>query len=314
MGNNLKFGIDTITLYSPSYWGLNKWWDFQDPEVISPENFWDKALDTVVEMGAEGLRLSFGPARWRYALKRYGTAEKFQGALQQRGLELAGVLFVEMGTGDMFDPKRQQEIISEVSACADFVKAAGADIIAVSLPHRRMWSDDPPLFVDADYVKGLANLLNRMGYETLKRGVRLALHPKVHGTLFLKRDIDLYMLFTDPLYVNFCPDTSHISFGGSDPIRIIDEHRARVIMTDWKDIRRTVPWHFKIDKDHLVNMHPHYAFVGEGLVDWTGWIKKLREIDYKGWAIVELDATESPIEQTKKAFSFIEKNMSPIYR
>jgi sugar phosphate isomerase/epimerase len=310
---NIKFGIDTITLYSPKYWDQKDWWAFQDPDCIAPEKFWDRALDTVAMTGASGLRLSFGPAQWRHALKRYGTPEKFQDAIHRRALELAGVLFVEMGRGNMFDPTRREQVIEEMRQCADFVKAAGGGIIAMGLPARKTWSENPPLVVDLEYAKYISDMVNEMGYETLKRGVKLALHPKTHGTFWLKRDIDLFMMLTDPIYVFFCPDTAHITLGGGDPVRILDEHRYRVIMNDWKDARRALPWHYTIDKNHLTDIHPHYAFVGEGIVDWKAWVNKLKEIGYTGWSIVELDATDDPVVQTKQAFKYIQDNLKSIY-
>ena len=87
---NIKFGIDTITLYSPKYWDQKDWWAFQDPDCIAPEKFWDKALDTVAMTGASGLRLSFGPAQWRHALKRYGSPGRLQDAIHPRAPRVGG--------------------------------------------------------------------------------------------------------------------------------------------------------------------------------------------------------------------------------
>ena len=78
------------------------------------------------------------------------------------------------------------------------------------LPMRQSWDDDPPLFVDHAYAMDLAGLINQMGYVALKRGVRLAIHPETHAVFWLRRDLDLFMALTDPVYVWFCP-TRHTS-------------------------------------------------------------------------------------------------------
>lgn len=310
--NSIKYAIDMITLYEPSWWGVKTWREFADRKVLPPEVFWDKALDAVASTGADGIRTTFGPSHWITALEHFGTPEKFKQALNSRGLEYAAGFYVEMGHGDMLDPDRQKEIIEEVGRYADFIKGAGGDIMVAGLPHRRTWDSDNPLFVGPDYAAKLADLCNRMGYETLKRGVKLAIHTKTHSVFWLKRDIDLFMSFTDPVYVWFCPDTAHITLGGGDAVKILDEHRYRICITDWKDARDTVPIHYPIDANHLVSLHPHYAFVGEGIVDWKAWAGVLKDMDFKGWAILELDATVKPVEEIKQALEFVRKEINPI--
>ena len=40
---NLKFGVDLITLYDPSFWGITDFNSFYDNTVLSPDVFWDRA-------------------------------------------------------------------------------------------------------------------------------------------------------------------------------------------------------------------------------------------------------------------------------
>lgn len=313
MSRNIKYAIDMITLYEPSWWGLKTWREFADRSVLPPEQFWDKALDAVASTGADGIRTTFGPSHWKNVLDYYGSPEKFRDALDARKLEYAAGFYVEMGHGDMLDPARQAEILEEVGQYADFVRGAGGEIIVAGLPHRRNWDKEPPLYVDLDYARQLASLINRMGFETLKRGVKLAIHPKTHSTFWLKRDLDLMLLLTDPVYVWFCPDTAHITLGGTDVVRVLDEHRYRVIISDWKDARDTVPIHYPLDENHLVSLHPHYAFVGDGIVDWKSWVGTLKDMKFQGWAILELDATHKPVDEIKAALIYVEANLKPIY-
>ena len=313
MARNIKYAIDMITLYEPSWWGLTKWRDFADRKSLPPEKFWHTALDAIAETGADGIRTTFGPSHWLNALEYFGSGEKFREQLANRGLELAAGFYVEVGHGNILDPARQAEIIEEVGRYADFLKAAGSEIMVVGFPHRKSWNDATPLFVDLDYARTLADLCNRIGYETLKRGVKMAIHPKTEGTLWLKRDIDLFLLLTDPIYVWFCPDTCHMSLGGSDVVQILREHRDRVCIADWKDAKGTVSRQIVKHENSLVSLHPYYAFVGEGDVDWKAWVGVLKDMQYKGWAVVELDATKKPVEEIKQALAYIKTNLEPIY-
>ena len=36
-------------------------------------------------------------------------------------------------------------------------------------------------------------------------------------------------------------------------------------------------------------------------------------MQYKGWAVVELDATKKPVEEIKQALAYIKTNLEPIY-
>ena len=228
---NLKFGVDLITLYDPGFWGITDFNSFYDNTVLSPEVFWDRALDTLAAAGVDGVEITFGPGHWSNALARYGSSGAFRDAVESRGLVVCSGFYTGLVLeGDPLPEPRRTAILGEVAEYADFLRESGCDIMVAGLPMRRTWDDDPPLFVDASYSSDLADLINRMGYETLKRGVRLAIHPETHAVFWLKRDLDLFLQLTDPVYVSFCPDTAHITLGGTDPVEVLREHHGRIII------------------------------------------------------------------------------------
>lgn len=311
----IRFAVDMITLYDTDFWEIDDFYDFYNPEVFPPKDFWDKALDSLAETGIEGIRITFGPSHWKNALAYYGSGKAFGAALTERKLTLCSGFNTSLSLGNEWRPaERQEEIIADARAYAEFLADAGASIMVVGLPARTTWSDDDPVVVDAGYAQELSSLLNRMGYETLKLGVKLAIHPKTHGVFWLERDIDLFMMFTDPVYVFLCPDTAHISLGGGDPAAVIRRHAQRVVLSDWKDISEPVPIHYVIDENHLKALHPHYAQVGKGRVDWISVARALGESDFDGWAILELDAAPNPVEMIKESHSFVRNSVMPWYR
>jgi len=312
--NNMKWGVDLITLYDPPFWGITEFNDFYDKALLPPDKFWDRALDTVAEAGIDGIEITFGPGHWRNALDRYGSAAKFKTALDQRGLELcsgfnAG-LVIDGGWHPGDDPS---EVLEEVAAYSAFLAEAGCEIMIAGLPMRKSWNAEPPMFVDHAYAAELADVINRMGYTAAMNGVKLAIHPETHAVFWLKRDIDLFLSLTDPVYVWFCPDTCHITLGGGDPVEIIREHKGRLLISHWKDARGQVPVQHPIDEDIFKSHHPYMARVGRGEVDWRSMIRLMREIDFNGWAIIELDAATNPPGQMRDAREFVGRTLLPTY-
>jgi sugar phosphate isomerase/epimerase len=311
---NIRFAVDLITLYDPKFWQVDDFNAFYDRSVMTPQRFWDRALDTVAATGVEGIEITFGPGHWQNALANYGSASGFQKALQSRNLEVCSGFYTGLVLdGDWRPRERQAAVLDEVASYADFLQEAGAGIMVAGLPMRRTWDAEKPQFVDAEYARGLADLINRMGYTTLKRGVRLAIHPETHAVFWLRRDLDLFLLLTDPAYVYFCPDTAHITLGGSDPCDVVEYHHQRVILTHWKDAIGRMQVHFPIDQNIFKAHHPYFARVGTGQVDWGRWIRVLRNIDYQGWAILELDAASDPAAQIIAARQFVERSLLHVY-
>lgn len=311
---NLKLGIDLITLYDPAFWGIDDFNRFYDDTVLLPEQFWDRALDTLEASGVQGVELTFGPGHWKNAVAHYGSPAAFREALTARSLEVCSGFYTGLVLkGDWRLPARQEEIVEEVAAYADFLTACGCDVMIAGLPLRTSWDADPPLFIDLSYAAPLADLLNRIGYVAATRGVRLAIHPETHAVLWLRRDIDLFLSLTDPVYVGFCPDTAHITTGGGDPCDIVRAHASRVVITHWKDAKGRVPVRVPIDENTFKSHHPFFTHVGAGEVDWQRWMRTLRDVRYEGWAIIELDAAPDPPRTIEAARTFVETALLPIY-
>jgi sugar phosphate isomerase/epimerase len=310
----LRYGVDLITLYDPAFWGLSDFNSFYNTEILTPEVFWDRALDTVAASGIEGVEITFGPAHWRNALARYGTAEAFREAVQRRGLTVCSGFYTGLVLGgDWRAPGREEVLVAEVAEYAEFLAEAECEIMIAGLPMRSTWDSDAPQFVDMAYAADLARVLNRLGYETLRRGVKLAIHPETHAVLWFQRDIDLFLELTDPVYVWFCPDTAHISLGGTNPSQVVRDHASRILISHWKDVRGRPPIHMGIDENIFRSHHPFFSRIGTGEVDWAEWARTLRDIRFEGWAILELDAAADPPSQISAAKAFVDTALEPIF-
>ena len=320
---NIKFGADIVTFYSHTFWE-----DADSPEEviyllidkkIEPARFWDRILDCSQEAGLDGIEITFPPGDWRSAEAAYGSAQGFASALKDRGLALASGFFATIVPEqkrhiNFADPADHNLALEMTAGYAEFLQACKCEIMVVALPLRQSLDVEPPLFVDLKLAERIADLLNRMGATAIKYGVKIALHPEAFSMFRNSRDVDLFMMLTDPTYVFFCPDTAQFVVAGSDPIRIVDHHRERVIIAHWKDAVGPAPANVPIDETIYDRQSQWFAPVGTGVMDWPNWMRLMRDMNYKGWAILELDSTPNPVEKLKTIKRYAEDVLGQIYR
>lgn len=320
---HIKFATDLVTYYAPSFWGGEGGLD-QITEVIAngrwdPLRFWERILDCSQDAGLDGIELTFPPGDWRSAQAAYGTARGFAAALKDRGLLVcSGFLPTEIPganrDANVADPADHDQLVDMAMAYAEFLHGCGAEIMVTALPIRKSRDADPPLFVDLKRAETIAGVLNRMGYATLKYGVKLALHPEAFTMFRNSRDVDLFMLLTDPTYVYLCPDTAQFTVAGSNPIEIVKRHRDRLLITHWKDAVGPAPADVPIDDTIFARQIQWFAPVGTGVVDWPEWMRLLRDVQYQGWAVFELDTASDPVSDLTKIKTYVEGALLPIYR
>lgn len=320
---NIKFATDLVTYYSPAFWGgagdlgsiadLFKWgkWD--------PKGFWERVLDSTVEAGLDGIEITFHPGSWTTARAAYGSAAGFAAAVHDRGLEVCSGFLPSQDpiTGrplDFANPDDHTAVLEAIEAYAKFLSVCGARIMVTALPLRTSRDATPPRFVDLKTAEVIADLLNRAGAATLRHGVTLALHPEAFTMFRNSRDVDLFMLLTDPTYIGLCPDTAQFTVAGSDPIEIVSRHRDRLVLTHWKDAVGPAPADVPIDGTIWARQVQWFGEVGTGVVDWPAWTRLLRDLNYTGWAVFELDTAADPVTNLKAIKRYVEHTVGHIYR
>jgi sugar phosphate isomerase/epimerase len=311
---NLKFGVDLVTFFHPGFWQVDGYDAIVDYARGEPRAFWDRILDGIEASGVTGVEPTFSPFNWRDAVKTYGSVAAFAQALDKRGLSLASGFFAELEHGSsILDADAQARIMASAGEYAAFIKACGGEAMVIGLPMRRTPGEEPPLFVDIRLATELSDFLNRLGALVAKEGIRLALHTEAHSMFSTARDVDLFMMLTDPAYVSFCPDTAHLIVAGADPLEVIRRHKERMVIAHWKDALGAMPADTPID-EHIHERHrPYFCRFGVGRVDWHAWVRLLRDMRFSGWAILELDAAPDPIADIAAGKAFVESALSRIY-
>lgn len=310
----LRFGVDLVTFFHPGFWGVDNYDAIIEFAKKQPRAFWDKILDSIQASGVTGVELTFSPFNWQDAIATYGSVAAFADELSSRDLRLASGFFAELeASGDFTKADAQAAIIERAEQYADFIKACDSDIMVIGGPMRQTPGAEPPLFHDFDQAKIVADFLNRLGATLYKKGVKLALHTEAHSIFAAARDVDLMMMLTDPTYVHMCPDTAHIILAGSDPVQLVDRHHERMIIAHWKDALGKMPADTPIGEDIHERHRPFFCSFGIGRVDWPAWIRLLRDRQFDGWAILELDASPDPVADIAHGMKLIRQSLLPIY-
>jgi len=327
MSTRIKFATDLVTFYAPSFWGQEGDLDAIGALFASgkwdPASFWQRILESARDAGLDGIEITFAPGDFRSARKAFGSAQAFANEVHLYGLEVCSGFMstnIPVGNGherrslDFTTPADHPQLVELAIEYAEFLQSCGADIMVVSLPIRRTYNQQPPLFVDLKLAELVATALNQMGYEARKRGVKMALHPEAFTLFRNSRDVDLFMLLTDPTYVYLCPDTAQFTVAGSDPLEIVRRHRDRLAITHWKDAVGPAPFDIEIDETIYARQVQWFAGVGTGVVDWPSWMRLLRDLNYTGWAVFELDTAPDPVGELQRIKGYVESTLAHIYR
>jgi len=318
----IKFSTDLVTFYDPQFWGLAGGMGTLRNLFTSggwnPLRFWEQILISSKTAGLDGIEITFAPGTWYSARDAYGSAQGFAGALREHGLELSSGYFSTHIPGTdryaEFDNAADHAVLLEmIGGYAEFLQTCGSDSLIVSLPLRASRDADPPVLVDLQRAELMADLLNRMGYLLLQYGVKLAVHPEAFSMFRNSRDVDLFMLLTDPTYVFLCPDTAQFTVAGSDPLAIVERHRDRLSITHWKDATGPAPADVPIDETIYERQIQWFTAVGSGVVDWPAWVRLLRDLQYEGWAVLELDTAPDPVGDLQRIRQYVERSLSAIY-
>ena len=303
-GAEHRFALDLITLYDPSFWGVA---DRDGILAMEPRATWDRMLDTIESLEITGVEVTFPPGDLGTAHHAYGSDQGLLDALGKRDLAVVSGYF---GGLDLLTSPRDSQVCGEVIAAAGAYAAgiglAGGEIVIGGMPALDSTVDRGRRFVDLEYIKRLADLVNNVGLAVAERGLKFAMHPEFGSVFCRRREIDLFMLLTDPEYVGFCPDTAHITLAGGDPVAITEHHRDRVLLTHWKDADGPYTGSLPDGEARHAAIAPKFKQVGEGAVDWHSWQRMLDRIGYVGWAVLELDSSPEPVEQVRRARDFVQ--------
>ncbi|WP_432990593.1 sugar phosphate isomerase/epimerase family protein [Dactylosporangium sp. CA-233914] len=332
MGNaaNIRFGTDIITFFNTAYWGLGEELPYPDWAAAvgrDPRSYFDRMLDGVRDAGLEGVELAPEPGGWTTALKAYGNAAGVKRALSERGLVLASSYAPgRQLIGDALDdPDREAHADTYMAQHAEFLAELGADTITMgNIARSRFGNNSPDDTATAeDFAEPVpreiherfAEQVNRLGAVVARYGVRIAIHTDAYSVCSRNEDIATVLELTDPKNVMLCPDAGHITLDGGDAVEVLRRHLGRIPTMHWKDCAQPLSGHVLRgdQKERHATMLTHFRILGSGKVDWSEWMRILRDNRWRGWAIEEIDMSPDPVGELRQGLEYFRTALAPIY-
>jgi inosose dehydratase len=245
-----------------------------------------RAIEDVSSLGFRGIQLRAN------AVREFSSPAELRDLLARHQLKM-----VALSSGDLEpDTAVHSDDFSTHISNARFVHDVGGLYLQIidRRPKVRQVSAE-------DYTK-LGRVLTELGKRTADLGISLGYHNHMGAMGQRPEEVDRIMSAADPRYVKLELDVAHYFQGGGDPAKAIQQYRDRLLFLHIKDVEQQAKY-----KDG-------YRFVelGRGKVDLPAIFNALQQINFRGWAIVELDdVTDGRTQKESAAISkqYLEKKI-----
>ena len=251
-----------------------------------------QAIQDISEIGFRGIQLR------NNVLKDYGDRPKaLRDLLDQYHLEMvalsSGGVSTVAGTED-------NEIAKHVRN-AKFVHDVGGEYLQVTDSARP--KDRAPAASD---FKQLGRLLTEIGRRAVDLGVPVGYHNHMGSLGEAPDEVAQIMAAVDPRYVKLELDIAHYQQGGGDPARAIREYHDRLLFLHIKDVE-------SLANNDLQGRSYRWVELGRGRVDLPAVFTALKDVKFRGWAVVELDSvpdkTRTPKDCAQISKKFLEDKL-----
>ena len=248
-----------------------------------------RAIDDIAALGFRGVQLRAS------AVTRWGERpEELRDLLASRGLTL-----VALSSGVVrIDPAHEADDVALHLRHARFLRAAGGLYLQVvdERPRNRE-------ITSADYTR-MGRLLTEIGRRTADLGIPLGYHNHMGNLGQAPDEVARVLDAADARFVKLELDTAHYQQAGGDPAAAVRQHAGRLLFLHVKDLESPRPG----------GAPDSYRFVelGRGRVDLRAFFTALQQIDFQGWAIVELDAVPDAARTPKESGAMARRYLESI--
>jgi inosose dehydratase len=242
-----------------------------------------QAIKDISEVGFRGIQLRSN------LLKDYGDKPQVvSDLLKQHGLQFVAL----SGGGPRGNAYNEAEEIATQVKHATFLRDAGGLYLQMTDSARPR--DRAP---QADDFKRLGRLLTEVGKRTADMGIALGYHNHMNSLGEAPGEVDRVMESADPLFVKLLLDVAHYAQGGGDPAKAIRKYRERLLFLHIKDVESIA----RRATDQQAGGSYRFVELGRGRVDLLAVFSALKEIKFRGWAIVELDGVPDKARTPKES-------------
>ena len=188
-----------------------------------------------------------------------------------------------------------EEEIESVQAHLALLKACNCPVMVVcevtDCIHGEM---ETPLtrrpVINAEQWEEFGRRMTEFGDYLKGQGVHLAYHHHMGTVVQTETEVDMLMKHTGPS-VGLLLDTGHITFGGGNPLALIEKWGERIVHVHTKDVRADILEDcLNRDLPFLKSvLQGLFTVPGDGSIDYTKVLSELKSVDYKGWLVVEAE-------------------------
>lgn len=261
-----------------------------------------QALKMAGELGVDAVQV--------YATKGELSPENLKGqalsdfkkAVADSGLTISA-LCGDLGGGFM-DPAANPKKIEKSKAILDLAKELGTNIVTTHIG-----------IVPADVNSERFQIMQEACYQLAEYANSLEAHFAVETgpetAVTLKRFLDT--LGSKGVAVNFDP-ANFVMVTGDDPVKGVFTLADYIVHTHAKDGIKL----YDLDPEKIYNpaadviiTSPAFAEMplGQGKVDFSGWIGALRQIGYDGYLTIERETGENPTADIRAAVQFLKNQL-----
>lgn len=291
-----EYGTDLVTFYAPAWWGFKT-----DEELLAwarnhPIQFWTRILDSLEQAGISAIEMTFAPADRHSALAAFGSTSSFAAELSRRGLSVvSGFLLVQ----DWYPGDDMANLLTDADENAAFLAAIGATHLVIGVPIRRDLHHTPVENTEEPMLGLTAALLNQMAAQIGVTGIGLAVHTEAHSLVGSAASIDAIMHLTKDAQVSLCVDSAQLVLAGANPGQVIRKHADRIALAHWKDADGAMePAPVLAAGQIMHDLHfLHMCRIGDGVVDWKDWSAALTQTPAHAIRLIELDASQHPVDE-----------------
>jgi inosose dehydratase len=243
-----------------------------------------QAIEDIAALGFPGIQLRSN------VIKEFASAAELRDLLERHHLKLVAL----SSGGVRIDPAFESDEIARHAANAKFVHDVGGLFLQVT--------DERPkdrAITSADYAR-LGKLITEIGKRTADLGISLGYHNHMGSLGERPEEVDQILQAADPRYAKLELDVAHYFQGGGDPARAIEKYADRLLFLHIKDVE-------SLPESEKAKRPFRFVELGRGRVDLPAVFAALQNGNFRGWAIVELDAVPDKSRTPKESGAISKK-------
>ncbi|PYS33598.1 MAG: xylose isomerase, partial [Acidobacteria bacterium] len=157
----------------------------------------------------------------------------------------------------------------------------------------------------ADF-KELGRVLTEIGKRAVDLGVPVGYHNHMGSLGEAPDEVDRIMEAADPRYVKLELDIAHYQQGGGDPARAIRQYHDRLLFLHIKDVE-------SLAMSDEGGRAYRWVELGRGRVNLPAVFAALKDVKFRGWAVIELDSvpdkSRTPKECAQISKKYVEEKL-----